>query len=426
MTMKTPKTTAQNGAPEECGVWLDTVQLKEKSKRKHTARPISKLLNPFAEGGGYSEAVALNFTQTKMEMPKTKQSSLSSFFTSHRRVLSKMSSPEVPNKYPLQPLSSSTSSATRDMLTVTKRGRDICLEKSDLNDPVSGVGLDWQSDPNMTETEAISWQKQAEHHSAQLSLYCESEEDESEECKPPDSKRRLTDNSLLPIDQHPIPQAWSQDPLFTWSQDSKKESYLPDQKSTTIKNCRTDEQSFHDSLQSEETFRSMIDAERKTSTQKLIKNPLFSQVDDDKENSKSLSFSSPSRHSSFSKPESFSHLKWTEPKSTSPYKHTSRLWSKTGKEERSDTERTKLSSSPCKKLLQQSREIEESLATLFTQDSEGFRVIAHRGLQTRSPLKDQSNLSTELVRTSVCKYVVEDEDEMLFTQDSQGNMVIKH
>jgi len=55
------------------------------SFQKRLARPISKLLNPFAEGGGYSLAVALNFTQTKMEMPKTKQSSISTFFTPRRR-----------------------------------------------------------------------------------------------------------------------------------------------------------------------------------------------------------------------------------------------------------------------------------------------------------------------------------------------------
>lgn len=53
--------------------------------QKRPARPISKLLNPFAEGGGYSLAVALNFTQTQMKMPKTKQSTISAFFTSHHR-----------------------------------------------------------------------------------------------------------------------------------------------------------------------------------------------------------------------------------------------------------------------------------------------------------------------------------------------------
>ena len=53
--------------------------------QKRLARPISKLLNPFAGGGGYNFAVALKFTQTKLEMPKTKQSTISTFFTAQRR-----------------------------------------------------------------------------------------------------------------------------------------------------------------------------------------------------------------------------------------------------------------------------------------------------------------------------------------------------
>ena len=53
-------------------------------------RPISKLLNPFARGGGYSVAVALNFTQTKLDMPATKQSTISSFFSPQRKGESKV------------------------------------------------------------------------------------------------------------------------------------------------------------------------------------------------------------------------------------------------------------------------------------------------------------------------------------------------
>ncbi|XP_061752700.1 U2 snRNP-associated SURP motif-containing protein [Nerophis ophidion] len=65
---------------EECGVWLDTAQMKGEAKQKREqVRPISRLLNPLAKGG-YGLAVALNFTQTKMQMPETKQSSIVSFF----------------------------------------------------------------------------------------------------------------------------------------------------------------------------------------------------------------------------------------------------------------------------------------------------------------------------------------------------------
>lgn len=74
----------------------------------------------------------------------------------------------------------------------------------------------------------------------------------------------------------------------------------------------------------------------------------------------------------------------------------------------------------------------ETLATLFTQDSEGFCVIAHRDQHSRSPLKDQNNLcvgndyGNSPSAASLEKAEEESEPEMLFTQDSEGNMVIKH
>uniref|UniRef100_A0A3B4FVW7 Uncharacterized protein n=1 Tax=Pundamilia nyererei TaxID=303518 RepID=A0A3B4FVW7_9CICH len=130
--------------------------------------------------------------------------------------------------------------------------------------------------------------------------------------------------------------------------------------------------------------------------------------------------------------EPVSNHKWTQPKTASPRKQTGQLWEKAAKEESSafQIKRTKPISSPLKRRMpqQRSRELDEdSLATLFTQDSEGFRVIAHRGLHTRSPLKDQSNVSMGVVSAYKSLPEEEEEDEeMLFTQDSQGNVVIKH
>ncbi|TMS18643.1 Aurora kinase A and ninein-interacting protein [Larimichthys crocea] len=142
------------------------------------------------------------------------------------------------------------------------------------------------------------------------------------------------------------------------------------------------------------------------------------------------------KNSSLSHIEPLSNHKWTEPKTASPRKHNPAHLRKKSATEVTDSHDsqfswTKPSSSPVKKLVpQQSCRAadEDSLAMLFTQDSEGFRVIAHRGLQTRSPLKDQSNMSTGTRRTIAYKSLVEedDEDEMLFTQDSQGNLVMKH
>ncbi|XP_028673841.2 aurora kinase A and ninein-interacting protein [Erpetoichthys calabaricus] len=65
---------------EECGIWLDTSQLKEKRKRAPVFRPISKLLNPLSKSG-YNINVAINFTQTRAPMPNTKQTTISSFLT---------------------------------------------------------------------------------------------------------------------------------------------------------------------------------------------------------------------------------------------------------------------------------------------------------------------------------------------------------
>nr|XP_061787587.1 uncharacterized protein LOC133577603 [Nerophis lumbriciformis] len=81
MMKKVSKARQSTRGSEECGVWLDTVQMKGKAQRKRErVRPISTLLNPLMESN-YSLAVALNFTQTKAHMPETKQSSIVSFFS---------------------------------------------------------------------------------------------------------------------------------------------------------------------------------------------------------------------------------------------------------------------------------------------------------------------------------------------------------
>ncbi|XP_008304838.1 aurora kinase A and ninein-interacting protein [Stegastes partitus] len=417
--MKGSKAAKQTSNQGECGVWLDTVQLKGKAKQKRFARPISKLLNPLANGGGYSLAVALNFTQTKMEMPKTKQSSISTFFTPHRRVLNKMSTSEVPDINPVQCFSSSTSTT---VASGRKRGREMYLEKSDSEPAVDD---EWKNE-NVTETEEMLQQRQTASHSP-LQNY-ESEEERREECKPPQSKRRLTDASSLPGESQPLPQAWSQDPLLTYSQYYDDEFNLTNQECTAAKSFSSSEPSFLNSLQSEVDFGGLRDVEGRTSTQKSFKHLHSSQMDDEKENSWSLSCNSPVKRSPSSYFGPLSNHKWTEPKVASPRKHISQLWKKSAKEDILDSQIkwTKPSSSPLKKRAAQQRsreEDEDNWATLFTQDSEGFRVIAHRGLQTRSPFKDQSNVRTSAHRSLVEE---EEEDEMLFTQDSQGNVVIKH
>uniref|UniRef100_A0A8C6S1G4 Aurora kinase A and ninein-interacting protein n=1 Tax=Neogobius melanostomus TaxID=47308 RepID=A0A8C6S1G4_9GOBI len=226
--MKPSKVAAQNSGQnkEDCGVWLDTVQLKGKAKKVSS---------------GYNVAVALNFTQTKMEMPKTKQSSISNFFTGQRR---------------------------ESLLDAEGR---ISTQKT-------SKGLSLQNDKENT--------------------------------IPKSPKKTMPDSQLQIIS-----------------------------KNTKLEPLHLKEGSLN------------------------------------------------------------SPFKWTKPKR-----------------------------SPRKKLKLQSFRNEsddENFSMLFTQDSQGFRVIAHRGSHTRSPFKDQSNVSVHLPTEIKCLEEHEDE-EMLFTQDSQGNMVIKH
>lgn len=335
-----------------------------------------------------------------------------------------MSTSKAPNMDPaMSPSSVSTTCASTVPTPVTsgtKRRREI---DPDLCNSEPGVDHEWESE-NVTE-EAV-WQEQTVSHTPSQNMYCEEQFED-----PPQSKRRLTATSSLPGDSQAPLKAWSQDPLFTYSQYSEGEFYLNNQKGTTAKDFSDSEPRFFNSLQSEEAFGLHMDVEATTSTQKSFKHISSSLVDDEIENSRFLSSQSPSKHSTLSYVEPLSNDKCTDPKTASPDKHIPvHLRKKADKEDSHDSQFkwTKPRSSPLKKPQLSRRAVDEdSLAMLFTQDSEGFRVIAHRRLQERSPLKDQTNLSTGTVRTSTYKFLVEDEeDEMLFTQDSQGNLVIKH
>ncbi|KAM9838195.1 uncharacterized protein aunip [Aulostomus maculatus] len=408
----------QASAQEECGVWLDTVQLKQKAKQKRTARPISKLLNPLAKGGGYSLAVALNFTQTKLEMPKNKQSCISTFFESQRRILKKMSSSEAPNADSVESTSSSTS--TKPLASGAKRRHDVEFFTSEDQQHIS-------VDEGRRETEAAVWQEQHETCQLPQSVFSKVREEQSEETYPPERKRMLIETSSVLGYSQAFPLVWSQDPLFKCSQDWDVEFKPINQ--NAAEHSHDSEQSVLNSLQSEEAFVFHMDAEGKTSTQKSPKHS--PQINYEKENRSCASFS-PSRRSPVSHLRALFSHKWTETAATSPVKHTAvRPRTKADRENtlNSQFRWAKQRSSSLKKTgtHQQVVEEEDSLASLFTQDSEGFKVIAHRGLRARSPLKDQSNTR----RNCTYKRLVEEEEdeydeEILFTQDSQGNVVIKH
>ncbi|XP_034560251.1 aurora kinase A and ninein-interacting protein isoform X1 [Notolabrus celidotus] len=427
--MKTSKPAPKTSVQEECGVWLDTVQLKGKAKQKRLARPISKLLNPFSGGGGYNVAVALNFTQTKVEMPKTKQSSISTFFTAQRRVLNKLTTSEVPKVDDLgeERVNTGSISALTVPTPVTARKKRI---REIHHNSQPDVDHEWNYE-TVTEPETKVCQKQEASCIPFPNVHCDFKE-QAEEINLPQSKRRLISTTSLSEDSQCPPQAWSQDPLLTYSQYTEDELDLTYQENKVTKNFIDSEPSFFGSLQSEEAFDALM--EGRTSTQKAFKHLNSSQRDVEKENSRFLSSKSPNKHSTLCHIRSLSSLKTTEPK-TSPQKNNPPCpWKQPNQQETPDskfkwTKKPRLSPLKNQAAQQSHRAVDEdSLAMLFTQDSEGLRVIAHRGLQPRSPLKDQSNISFGAVRSRAFKPMEEevDEEDMFFTQDSQGHMVIKH
>ncbi|XP_072303541.1 uncharacterized protein [Eucyclogobius newberryi] len=369
--MKSSRSAAQSSVQreEDCGVWLDTVKLKGKVQKKRSGRPISKLLNPFTDGAGYNVAVALNFTQTKMEMPKTKQSSISNFFTCQRRVLNKMSTSGGQNEGEQETCSSTTATTSGDF-------------KSDFNNEPQWSDVDYNQVINTQQPEppATMWRK-TEDEACNRSSLPNTHSDYKEEA----SLNQFMNKSDLTSNTCDIRQENSECPLHC-----NHESCFPTQNGSNA-------------------FGGLFNAEGRTSTQNCF-NGLSLQNDEENTTPKNMPMSEShvqtarqilqkriSREAcTQDQDEGFkSSMKWTKPKN---------LPIKSKKSQFGDSD-------------------DESLSMLFTQDSQGFRVMAHRGLQTRSPLKDQSNINVPV--PSAVKSL-EDEDEMLFTQDSQGNMVIKH
>ncbi|XP_054619643.1 aurora kinase A and ninein-interacting protein isoform X2 [Dunckerocampus dactyliophorus] len=294
------------------------------------------MLNPQAKGAGYSLAVVLNFTQTKMQMPKTKQSSISTFFSPQRPVLEKMES------------SPSTESPAR-AASGTKRRHDTDGEMSD-----SG-----------------------ENHRA----VPQPESDDEGSLSPhQDARFRVPQEQLEEINLAGVP-----------------------------------------SLSGSQEYSFGTDMRGRSSTQKHVSS---SQMDEEEKENDMLSSSYYSRQPS-------SHPRYLS-RAVSPLKpiQDHATWEKPNMEQNIHARYSwiKASRSPLKKGARRhggDEEEEEELAMLFTQDSDGFRVIAHRGLQARGPLKDASK-AARIKPSRAYESLCEEEEELLFTQDSQGNMLIKH
>ncbi|KAG1946838.1 aurora kinase A and ninein-interacting protein [Pimephales promelas] len=315
--MKSSKSTkAKPAKEEECGIWLDTKELKEK---KQQLRPKSRLV---------FSSLALSFTQTKLHMPVTRQSVISSFFT-HTHT--------DPNR-----------SATH---TGNKRKHDMT---SDSTRPTSELDLqNWDGD-----CEGSSDKDQKEQRFFHL---IGGEESEAEE--PPKKRRHVAhytqehDQSLLKTQEHqnkeenPNKRVPETQPFFHGGQKATVKGH--------VLTSRPVNQTH----------------ERRSARASPLKRM-------GKENARP--YSSPAKK------------RYTLP---SPEKCVS---------------------------------AGETVALLFTQDSEGLCVIAHRDQHS---LKERTHTSEDKSDgCSVCASVKEEDDdddddeeeEVLFTQDSEGNMVIKH
>ncbi|XP_077362211.1 uncharacterized protein aunip [Festucalex cinctus] len=317
--MKTSKGVQSNPAPEECGVWLDTVELKGKAKQKKSVRPISKMLNPLANGPRYSLAVVFNFTQTKTEMPRTKQSSISSYFS------------------------------PRNKSVVASGGKRINETDGEMRDDVQDQDEERNIHCGIQEQQPDEMEE---------NIYREGQRDEMQQISR-HQVRELQPYEIQHIDQ----KVREKQPDET---ECKVQEDKPDQISSSQTSSVPLNQILKDFDISEEAFR--MEAEGKTSTQKPLQLAHSPHDDDEKENNLlSESFSPPKKRA-------------------------------------------------------RKREDEDSLARMFTQDSDGFRVIAHRAW--RSPLKNHNN---KVITTSMMKPTKTFTHlDALFTQDSQGNMVIKH
>lgn len=320
---------------------------------------------------------------------------------------------------PVVPSTTCTSIAPKPVTPGMKRGHEMGLESKNSK---PCVDHEWDHE-NLPE--APAWHVVSASNSPSQKF-----EEQFEELNPPQSKKRLTATSSLSCDSQLPLKAWSQDPLFTYSQYS--EGDLENPQNTEAKDFHDFEPPLFNSPQNGKASGLHLDVEATTPTRKSFKGIISSLMDDEKEN-RFLSPKTPNKHSTHSDTEPLSMLTGPHQKTVSPRKHFPvHLQKMADKGHSCDSHFiwTKPRPSPIKKQQVSLRAVDDdNLSMLFTQDSEGFRVIAHRGVHERSPLRDQtSNVSTWAVRAAAYKSVVEeDEDEeMLFTQDSQGNLVIKH
>lgn len=359
-----------------------------------------------------------------------------------------MASSDVPNTVLLDassPLTSPECSSSLPSSTVvgTKRKRDMNLEvlglQSTEDHHVKTFHMDFERE--RVDCERNSERVDEKDYLPHLNVDHECvKEEETEE---PERKRRFTECSPPQVESDPQSEQCNQEkpwsacssPQYsqelTDSGDLIHYDYITQDFESQYELTHNSQTAFLKSLQSEEGFCAWLGVNGRTSS------PYASLEDDGKENNKPSPSKSQNNNPFLTPLRPLSNHAVAKSNAVLPKKHIpEQPWKKDERESAplslaSQHKWSKTSRSPLKKRAPERllREVEEdSLAMLFTQDSEGFRVIAHHGLVDRSPMKDQTNLVSmgREKRTASSKNFVEEEEVMLFTQDSQGNRVIKH
>ncbi|XP_072530992.1 uncharacterized protein [Salminus brasiliensis] len=448
-TSRSKKTAALPAAPEEeeeeeeeeCGVWLDAAEFRTKrqKQRKRLTRPISKLLNPLARSGGYSMAVALNFTQTKMQMPATKQSTISSFFLPQSK---KNKDPEERSSHP-----SEISSTLRPELQMgTKRKRVVTTEYP--LEPDKETSHTSQVHPQELDADLLSesgehcTDQTKEQHFFQLIWGYQSEEEEPADVNIEyGSEIQKECNKAISHGIQDIPETLLHtEQVHEDSHEHYRQVHRNDfraNKGGSSAPCSAKEFPSQENSRDHHLMDKIVSSPRPILTTRSVteNQPLK------KRPRKALELSEQKPHRTQWSPlkrkdkENRAPISPTHSTALSPLKHLlasspAKRFSNFGKP--SVFQKAKLNQSPKKSVKESVESEQDSFAMLFTQDSEGFRVIANRSKQTRCPLKDWTNSPESReswILPSEKPLETEDSDlepEMLFTQDSQGNMVIKH
>ncbi|XP_017552249.1 aurora kinase A and ninein-interacting protein isoform X1 [Pygocentrus nattereri] len=440
-------------ASEECGVWLDATELRAKKRQKRLVRPISKVLNPLARSGGYSMAVALSFTQTKMKMPATKQSTISAFFLPQSEV-----SKDTEERSSSLPSESSSTPLPEPHLG-TKRKHAMTTDLQEANNKTSHTSQvhSQEIDADLeSESVEICKDRKKEQHFFRLIWGYQSEEPE------PAEKRRLPEDAAFENNTQTLKE--SNQATF---HRCRMMDEIQDKPETLHYNVQVQQDSVHQDSPCNQLHRSSFRANSSGSSASLSaedvqwqenlracavmhrntcqKPVLTTRSGAEKHTAKHSQNPHKELEISVQKQNytQRSHVKRKDKENigpTSPTRDTgvppvNRLPSPSpvkcfsNFEKPSVFERVKLYQSAKKSLENE----QDSFAMLFTQDSEGFRVIANSSQQTRCALKDRTNSTEDRENWNLppvkCLEMEEDsqvEPEVLFTQDSQGNLVIRH